>query len=87
MYMYRCVHNIHIHTYTHTGMALSRGGAIALVNDYTWLPANFVKESLSFFQRHPASLLAYPYDAYAPCTHMNIRMYVYTMDAYGYAHV
>ena len=50
-----------------TGMALARGAAIALVNDYTWLPSNFVEETLAFFQRHPASLLAFPYDAYAPC--------------------
>jgi hypothetical protein len=33
-----------------TGMALSRGAAIALINDYTWLPANFVEETLSFFK-------------------------------------
>jgi hypothetical protein len=50
-----------------TGMSLARGAAIVLVNDYTWLPPNFVEETLAFFQRHPSALLAFPYDAYAPC--------------------
>ena len=51
-----------------TGVMLARGAAIALVNDYTWLPRTFVEDTLAFFQRHPVSLLAFPYDAYAPCT-------------------
>lgn len=50
-----------------TGIALARGDAVVLLNDYTWLPPNFVADTLAFFQRHPGSLLAFPYDAYAPC--------------------
>ena len=44
-----------------------RGKYITFLNDFTWLPANFVEETISFFDMHPLSLLAYPYDAYAPC--------------------